>query len=227
MEQNKAIIARNISKKFRFPVETTLLKEISLEVGMGESVAITGSSGEGKTTLLQILATLEAPTSGFLEIDGEIVSDKNINRLRNEKIGIIFQSYHLIEDETVVENVLLPARLARRSTRKGSVDYERAIELLRMVNLLGRSNFYAGLLSGGEKQRVAIARAFLNRPKVLLADEPSGNLDETHAAMIYDLLLNMADSRKTALVVVTHDLSFAARCQRRYNLVAGDLFKEK
>ncbi len=209
--------AKNISKVFKTPTSTTVLKEISLEVGLGETVAITGKSGEGKTTLLHILGTLEPPTSGEISICEEIASPSNWTRLRRERIGFIFQAYNLLEEYTVLENVLMPAKIAKRERTA------RALELLEEVGLSHRAHFSAKLLSGGERQRAAIARAFLNDPDLILADEPSGNLDHDHSKMIYDLLLRGAKKRNKALVVVTHDGELAALCQRNYSLQGGKL----
>ncbi|HEX2579414.1 MAG TPA: ABC transporter ATP-binding protein [Rhabdochlamydiaceae bacterium] len=210
--------AQNISKKFKTPTEVTILNNISLEVSSGETVAIMGKSGEGKTTLLHILGTLEPATSGSIEICGIVASPSNWNTLRNQKIGFIFQAYNLLEDYTVLENVLMPAKIAGHDTPN-----QRALELLEEVGLAHRAHFPAKLLSGGEKQRVAIARAFLNDPALILADEPSGNLDHAHSTIIYNLLLGAAQKRGKALVVVTHDRELAALCQKTYFLMDGGL----
>ena len=205
--------ATKISKSFKTPVVVRVLGEISLEVDAGETVAITGKSGEGKTTLLHILGTLETPTTGEVEICGEKASAK----LRNEQIGFIFQAYNLLEEYTVLENVLMPAKIGKKEKRK------EALALLEEVGLSHRLHFPAKLLSGGEKQRVALARAFLNDPALILADEPSGNLDHANSHMIYDLLLNAAKKRNKALVVVTHDQELASLCQKHYSLMDGKL----
>jgi lipoprotein-releasing system ATP-binding protein len=214
------LIANNISKTFKSPISVSVLKNISLEIKAGETVAITGKSGEGKTTLLHILGTLEPPTEGTLEICGLPASSSNWNLLRNQKIGFIFQAYNLLEDYTVLENVLMPAKIGNRLN---SAAHLRAMELLEEVGLSHRADFPAKLLSGGEKQRAAIARAFLNDPALILADEPSGNLDHAHSTIIYNLLLGAAQRRGKALIVVTHDQELAALCQKTYSLMDGHL----
>lgn len=213
--------AKNISKKFKSPIEVTILNNISLEVHAGETVAIMGKSGEGKTTLLHILGTLEPATEGSLEICGIAVSPSNWNELRNQKIGFIFQAYNLLEDYTVLENVVMPAKIANQDTRPGSIAHQRALELLQEVGLSHRADFPAKLLSGGEKQRAAIARAFLNDPALILADEPSGNLDHANSTIIYNLLLGAAQKRGKALIVVTHDRELAGLCKKTYSLMDG------
>ncbi len=215
--------AKNISKSFKSPIDVTILKDITLEIKAGETIAITGKSGEGKTTLLHILGTLEAPTNGTLEICGTLASSSTWNHLRNQKIGFIFQAYNLLEDYTVLENILMPAKIAHQDTRPGSASHTRALELLQEVGLSHRADFPAKLLSGGEKQRAAIARAFLNDPALILADEPSGNLDHAHSTIIYNLLLSAAQKRGKALIVVTHDRELAALCQKTYSLMDGVL----
>lgn len=213
--------AKNISKSFKSPTEVTILKNISLEIQAGETVAIMGKSGEGKTTLLHILGTLEPATEGTLEICGLAANSSNWNYLRNQKIGFIFQAYNLLEDYTVLENILMPAKIAIQDTRPGSPAHQRALELLKDVGLEHRADFPAKLLSGGEKQRAAIARAFLNDPALILADEPSGNLDHANSTIIYNLLLSAAQKRGKALIVVTHDRELAALCQKTYSLLDG------
>ena len=213
--------AKKISKSFKSPTDVTILKDISLEVKAGETIAIMGKSGEGKTTLLHILGTLEPASEGSLEICGLEATRDNWNFLRNQKIGFIFQAYNLLEDYTVLENILMPAKIAHQDTRPGSPAHQRALELLQEVGLSHRVNFPAKLLSGGEKQRAAIARAFLNDPALILADEPSGNLDHANSTVIYNLLLEAAQKRNKALIVVTHDRELAALCKKTYFLLDG------
>lgn len=215
--------ARNLSKSFKTPTPTTILKEISLDVFAGQTVAITGKSGEGKTTLLHILGTLETPTSGTLEISGIPSHPSTWSLLRNQKIGFVFQTYNLLEDYTVLENTLMPAKIRGDNTSPDSPAYHRALALLEEVGLSHRIDFPSKLLSGGEKQRVAIARAFENDPDLILADEPSGNLDQAHSRLIYNLLLKAASERGKALIVVTHDLELAALCKHHYALMNGEL----
>ncbi len=215
--------ASKISKSFKNPINVTVLKNISLQIKAGETVAITGKSGEGKTTLLHILGTLEPPTEGTLEICGLPANASNCSRLRNQHIGFIFQAYNLLEDYTVLDNVLMPAKIGNQNVLPGSPSHKRALELLEEVGLSRRANFPAKLLSGGEKQRAAIARAFQSDPALILADEPSGNLDHAHSTIIYNLLLGAAQKRGKALIVVTHDQELAALCQKTYSLMDGEL----
>ncbi|MDP1880549.1 MAG: ABC transporter ATP-binding protein [Parachlamydiaceae bacterium] len=214
--------AKNISKNFKYPSEFTLFNDISLDVLAGESVAIVGRSGEGKSTLLQIFGTLEDATSGILAVEGIEVTRSNRAHIRNEKIGFVFQSFHLLEDYTALENVLMPAKIAGKSLKKDSAAYKRGWELLKMVGLEERAHFHTKLLSGGEKQRVALARAMCNDPSLILADEPSGNLDHQTAELIHDILLNFAVFNK-GLLIVTHDRELARLCTRQYELKSGQL----
>lgn len=203
--------ASHITKSYP---KVKVLSDISLNAHSGESIAISGRSGEGKTTLLHILGTLEEPDSGGIEIGGEKLTRSNASRLRNQQIGFVFQAYNLLEDFTALENVLMPARIARLSPSR-----KRGLELLELVGLQDRADFPARLLSGGERQRAAIARALCNDPALILADEPSGNLDRANAKKIGDLLLSL---RKT-LILVTHDPDLASLCHKRYTLQDGKL----
>lgn len=214
---------KGLHKTFFHPARVTILKNLDLEVQHGETVAIMGRSGEGKSTLLQILGTLESPCSGELTIDGELVTAFNRNGIRNRKLAFIFQSFHLLEDYTALENVLMPARIGRQATAAGTHAYERACSLLEHVGLAERMKFNTKLLSGGEKQRVAIARALCNDPDLILADEPSGNLDRHTAHHIHELLLNFAAVNRKTLIVVTHDPQLAQLCHTRYQLSEGTL----
>lgn len=216
--------AEKISKTFFKPSKTTLLKGIDLRLMPGESIAIVGRSGEGKSTLLQILGTLENFCEGSLYLCGEKVGSHNKVRLRNKEIGFVFQSFHLMEDYTVLENVLMPARIAREPIHKGSASFERAQELLKKVGLSQRADYATNLLSGGEKQRVALARAMCNDPSLLLADEPSGNLDKETASLIHEILLNFGSQKGKGVLLVTHHLELASMCSHRYDLREGLLF---
>lgn len=215
--------AKNISKAFYHPSAVHILKDVCLKVCAGDSIAIVGRSGEGKSTLLQILGTLEEPCQGVLSIAGEPVQAGNRSRLRNTKIGFVFQSFHLLEDYTALENVLMPARIAREPTGKGSTAEERALMLLDKVGLADRAYFHTKLLSGGEKQRVALARAMCNDPSLILADEPSGNLDSQTAQLIHDILLDFTQHQQKALILVTHDRELAQLCSQQYELRHGHL----
>ncbi len=215
--------AKQITKKFLTPAPIEVLKGIDLEVHRGESIAIVGKSGEGKSTLLHILGTLERPSSGALEICGQNTAEAPLPDLRNQHIGFIFQSYNLLDDYTVLDNVLMPAQIARKPTHKGSVAYLRALNLLEIVGLKDRANFFAKLLSGGEKQRTAIARSLCNDPDLILADEPSGNLDHAHSQEVHSLLIGLARDFNKSLIVVTHDKEFSSLCGKTLLLKDGNL----
>lgn len=221
MMHRPLIEAQKISKAFYYPKTISILKEISLQVLEGESVAIVGRSGEGKSTLLQILGTLEEPCGGSLFVQGEKVTSGNRALLRNKKIGFVFQSFHLLEDYTALENVMMPMRIARQSSGRGSAAEKRALSLLEEVGLKERAHYHTKLLSGGEKQRVALARAMCNDPCLILADEPSGNLDRQTADIIHGILLNFAKQPAKALLMVTHDRELAGLCSRQYVLRNG------
>jgi lipoprotein-releasing system ATP-binding protein len=217
------IIAEKISKSFFDPEQLDVLKDISLTLHPGQSIAICGRSGEGKTTLLQILGTLEEPDHGRVVINGTQANRRNAARLRSQSIGFIFQSFNLLEDFTVLDNVLMPARIIRQPIHSQSEAYHDAINRLRRIGLLDRLHSPAKLLSGGERQRVAIARALCNSPSLIIADEPSGNLDRSNAIRIGDLLLECVHDQKKGLILATHDLDLAALCQKRYLLQGGKL----
>lgn len=220
------LVAKQLSKTFFSHQPLTILEDISLRVCSGQTIAIIGESGAGKTTLLHLLGTLESLTTGHLIICGIPSQASNWSLLRNQKIGFIFQSYNLLEDYTVLENVLIPAKVGRKDVSVHSTLYQKALHLLEEVKLSHRVFFPARYLSGGEKQRVAIARAFLNDPELILADEPSGNLDHSHSSIIYDLLLSAAHKRNKALIVVTHDKKLASRCQKTYSLANKKLVED-
>lgn len=216
----KILSARKVGKSFTHPALVEVLRSVDLEVEKGETVAIIGASGEGKSTLLQILGTLETPTGGELEILGESMRRANLPRFRNNHIGFVFQSFHLLDDSSALDNVLLPATIGRRG---GAGPRKRARALLERVGLAHRADFPVKLLSGGEKQRVAIARALCNDPDILFADEPSGNLDHETSAAIHDLLLDCVAQEGKSLIVVTHDMALAERCDKMYQLRNGEL----
>lgn len=222
-EKSIILHAKKLNKAFHYPTKIQILKNLDLEVQTGQTIAIMGRSGEGKSTLLQILGTLESPCAGSLEIGGQLVSRFNKSDIRNQKLGFIFQSFHLLEDYTTLENVLIPARIARKNISPGQKAYARACHLLRHVGLEGRMHFNTKLLSGGEKQRVAIARALCNDPDIILADEPSGNLDRQTSRHIHELLLDLSEAHGKTLIIVTHDPDLAEMCSLRYHLIDGQL----
>lgn len=216
------LTAKNLKKTFSQPARCEILKDVSLTVHEGETVAIMGPSGVGKSTLLHILGTLDNPSSGTLEIAGrDALGDAN-TLLRNEHIGFIFQNYNLLDEYSVLDNVLMPAKIGRKGDQE-----ESAKHLLEKVDLCEHINHLAKLLSGGEKQRVAIARALCNNPDLILADEPSGNLDDANSARIHDLLISSAKEMGKALIVVTHNFELAKQCDLVYTLHDGHLTLDK
>jgi putative ABC transport system ATP-binding protein len=198
-----------------------VLKNVSLTISRGEAVGLVGPSGSGKSTLLMTLAGLERPDSGQVAVDGHDItalSEDALARFRGEKIGIVFQSFQLIPTMTALENVAVPLELAGRADA-----FERAEAELAMVGLGDRLSHYPAQLSGGEQQRVALARALAPDPVILVADEPTGNLDFETGAAIIDLILAQKSKRNATLVLVTHDASLAARCDRTIRLRSGSL----
>jgi putative ABC transport system ATP-binding protein len=200
--------------------ELKILEGVELTVNPGESIAIVGASGSGKTTLLGLLAGLDTATSGHIELAGtslDSLDEEQRAGLRAEHVGFVFQSFHLLPALTAEENVSLPLELS------GNVDRQRVARVLQDVELTPRRRHYPRQLSGGEQQRVALARAFVTRPRILFADEPTGNLDQATGQHIIDLLFSMNREYGTTLVLVTHDLSLAGRCGRIYRLDNGRL----
>ena len=208
---NPIIKASGIHKSFG---TLEVLKGVDLSVDQAEVVAIVGASGAGKSTLLQILGTLSTPDSGSLEIDGTSVLELRPSQLadfRNRRIGFVFQAHHLLPEFTALENVMIPALIGGSSRSQAR---ERALELLDTVGLSGRTSHKSSQLSGGEQQRVAIARALVNRPAILFADEPSGNLDSATKEEVHSLFFSLREQLGQTLVIVTHDNSLAQRCDR-------------
>jgi putative ABC transport system ATP-binding protein len=214
--------AESLTKKVISPEgELTILDSVSFDVARGESAAIVGPSGAGKSTLLALLAGLDEPTSGRVSLNGvELTALDEDGRagVRNREVGFIFQSFHLLPSLTAIENVLLPLELSATPNAK-----ERAREALVRVGLEPRLRHYPRQLSGGEKQRVAIARAFVGAPSLLFADEPTGNLDNNTGERILNLLFELNAAAGTTLVLVTHDLDAADRCDKLIELVGGRL----
>lgn len=198
-----------------------VLKGVSLDVAQGEVVSIVGASGAGKTTLLQIIGTLSRPDGGRVEIDGRDVSalgDRALSQFRNERIGFVFQFHHLLAEFTAFENVCIPGLIGRRP--RADVE-RRAAELLDMMGLAARRDHKPGQLSGGEQQRVAIARALVNSPAVLLADEPSGNLDSHTRDEIHRLFFDLRERLGQTVVIVTHDENLATMADRKITMSDG------
>ena len=214
----------NISKTFQTDkIETIALSEINLEVNTGEFVSIMGPSGCGKSTLLNIMGLLDEPTQGQIEVDSKVIDsykDKAITGLRNQKIGFIFQSFHLISDLRVIDNVELPLLYRKISAKERK---RLALEALEKVGLKARTYHYPTQLSGGQQQRVAIARAIVGKPELLLADEPTGNLDSHMGDEIMQLLENLHKQDKATIVMVTHDEEMAKRTQRTIRVFDGQL----
>ena len=212
--------AQKIAKTFTHPAPLELFCDISLKVAQGQSVAIVGRSGEGKTTLLHILGTLDTPTSGRLEVSGTEVTLHNSHLLRNQHIGFVFQAFHLLDDATVLENLLLPLAIARANLKQC---LPKALDLLKRLGLYERRALHALKLSGGEKQRLAIGRAFISNPDIILADEPTGNLDHQTAEEIQALLFDWVKDIQKAMICVTHSQALAKRCDATYLLESGTL----
>ncbi|MCX7513758.1 ABC transporter ATP-binding protein [Frateuria hangzhouensis] len=212
--------ARDVSKTVRGPEGTLdILADVTLAVHAGESFAIVGASGSGKTTLLGLLAGLDTPTTGSVRLDGhalEAIDEEARADLRRQLVGFVFQSFHLLPALTAEENVMLPLELEGRDDARA-----RAREALTAVGLDTRRRHYPAQLSGGEQQRVAIARAFVHGPRVLFADEPTGNLDQRTGRHVADLLFALNRDHRTTLVLVTHDATLAARCARGVELMEG------
>lgn len=208
----------NINKSYG---DIRVLKDVSLTIGNGEVVAITGPSGAGKTTLLQIMGTLDSPDSGILSFDDVEVTrlrDKELSRFRNRSIGFVFQSHQLLPEFTLLENVMMPALIGGRSHKDAK---ERAGNLLADVGLEHRMDHKPSELSGGENQRGAVARALMNNPGVVLADEPTGNLDSATSAELRDLFFKIRDKYGSTFVIVTHDERLAQRCDRIFHITDG------
>ncbi len=211
---------KNITKTVRSGSDDlTILDDVSLEIPDGQFIALTGASGSGKSTLLGLIAGLDAPSSGGIFIDGSEItrmSEDGLAGLRSEKIGFVFQSFHLIPSLTAFENILIPMEIRGQKDAKS-----RAMQLLEEVDLTNRGHHYPAELSGGEQQRVAIARAFANQPTILLADEPTGNLDSKNGQHIFELMTNLHKQNDVTLVLVTHDHALASKAQRQIVLKDG------
>jgi lipoprotein-releasing system ATP-binding protein len=220
--------AVEVTRSFRLGGEAVpVLRGVSFALEPGEALAVTGPSGSGKSTLLHVLGTLDAPDSGRVEIDGRDPSglaEPELARFRNRAVGFVFQEHYLLPQYTVLENVLLPA-LAFPGDRAAAS--ARARELVERVGLGHRLRHRPAELSGGERQRVAVARALVNRPGLLLCDEPTGSLDRESAAAVVELLFELHRAERAALVVVTHDEALAARFGRRGRLADGRLVEER
>lgn len=222
--QNTVLLAENIHREFKTANSVLpVLRGINLTLEKGETAAITGASGVGKSTLLHILGGLDRPTSGRVRISDlalEGKSETELARFRNKKVGFVFQFHYLLEDFSALENVMVPMFLAGADKRSAR---ERAERILGRVGLIDRAAHRPHQLSGGEQQRVAVARALANDPEILLADEPSGNLDTATGNRLHDLMFELNEDRKTSLVIATHNRELASRCQREFRMADGKL----
>lgn len=219
------IIAKNISKWYD---DLQVLKDVSIEISEGEIISIVGASGAGKSTLLQILGTLDVPTDiiknqSIVEIDGQNVlsmNDKNLSKFRNLNLGFIFQFHQLLPEFTALENICIPAFIAKKNKHETETE---AKKLLEYLGLSHRINHKPAELSGGEQQRVAVARALINKPKIIFADEPSGNLDTASAENLHQLFFNLRDQFGQTFVIVTHNDDFANMADRKLTMKDGKI----
>ncbi|MEE8460502.1 MAG: ABC transporter ATP-binding protein [Acidobacteriota bacterium] len=222
MIETSVLRAEHLTKTYRSGERTlTVLRDVSFTVPEGSRCAIVGPSGSGKTTLLGLCAGLDRPTSGSVALNGVALNDLNedeLAQIRNQHVGFVFQTFQLISTLTALENVVVPLELRGESGVR-----RQATELLNQVGLGDRLDHYPAQLSGGEQQRVSLARAFINQPKILFADEPTGNLDGETAEKVSDLLFELNEAAGTTLVLVTHNLELAQRTQRIITLKAGSI----
>ncbi|MGE5085342.1 MAG: ABC transporter ATP-binding protein [Bacillota bacterium] len=224
-DANIFLSAKNIHKSYSHAEgELEILRGVSLDIRQGEALAILGASGAGKSTLLQIMGTLDRPTQGEVLCEGRdllAMNDEELSKFRNSEMGFVFQFHHLLGEFTALENVMIPCRVAGESAKEAK---EKALDLLNFMGLAERAEHYPNQLSGGELQRVAIARALVRKPKILFADEPTGNLDSNTSIKIQELFFRLKEEMKLALVIVTHDLTFATRFPKVYRMKDGQWF---
>lgn len=225
--KGKAIVAKDITKVYQMgQVQVHALRGVSLEIKHGEVVSIMGPSGSGKSTLMNIIGCLDRPTSGDYLLDNKLVSnltDDQLAAIRNQKIGFVFQNYNLLARSSALINVELPMRYADTNANRR----EKAVEVLEAVGLQDRMNHKPMELSGGQQQRVALARALINNPTIILADEPTGNLDSKSGTEILELLLKLNKDYGTTLIIVTHDLNIASQTERIISLYDGKVVEKK
>ena len=218
------LICKNLNKSYSDGNNSIdILSNINLNISSGETVAITGASGSGKSTLLHILSTLDNADSGEINLDGHLISgldDNKLSKIRLTKIGFIYQFHHLIKELSVKENISLPLYIAKKS----NTDIEKIVnEVIDQVDMTKRKDFQLDKLSGGERQRVAIARSIVNNPKIIFADEPTGNLDKKNANNIFSLLNVLVKNNKSSLIMATHDLDIALKLNRNLKIDNGQL----
>ncbi|CAG5081912.1 ABC transporter ATP-binding protein [Parvicella tangerina] len=219
---------KNINKHFRKPVNFHVLKDISLWVDKGEFVSVMGKSGCGKSTLLYILSTMDTDYEGELFLNDELISDKTheeLARIRNEMIGFVFQFHYLLPEFTVLENVMLPAeKLGFKSRKQIEAD---GMEKLALLGIENQAHKKANMLSGGQKQRVSIARALINDPKIIMGDEPTGNLDSKNSDNVFEIFKELNEKQDLSLLIVTHDQDFAKKTDRTILMEDGRIIKHK
>ena len=224
---NKVIELKNVNKIYKTKAEEIhILKNINLSFSKGNFVSIQGKSGSGKTTLLNILGLLDVPTNGDMLIDDKLINykdEKIKNRIRNEKMGFVFQFHYLLNEFTALENVMMPALINKKFNKKEV--REKAMELLKLVGLSERVKHKPLELSGGEKQRVAIARSMINDPEIILADEPTGNLDTETSLVINNLFKKINEEKKQSIIIVTHSLELANLAEYKYKIEKGEFNK--
>lgn len=224
---NKVIELKNVNKIYKTKAEEIhILKNVNLSFSKGNFVSIQGKSGSGKTTLLNILGLLDVPTNGDMLIDDKIINykdEKIKNKIRNEKMGFVFQFHYLLNEFTALENVMMPALINKKFNRKEV--REKAMELLELVGLSKRVKHKPLELSGGEKQRVAIARSMINDPEIILADEPTGNLDTETSLVINNLFKKINEEKKQSIIIVTHSLELANLAEYKYKIEKGEFNK--
>lgn len=225
--KNNIIEIKDLEKTYVSKGESlTVLKDLSFSIEEGTRTAIVGSSGNGKSTLLNIISGIDTATSGFVKVGKYELSkmtEKDLCKYRSEFIGLVFQFHYLLKDFTALENIFLPAYMAGKNKK---IAMEKAESLLREIGLYGRKNHLPSELSGGERQRVAVARSLINDPKIILADEPTGNLDPENAALISDLLYGVSEKYNKTLVIVTHDIEVAKKAQIIYRLQDKQILQE-
>ncbi|MCC6384166.1 MAG: ABC transporter ATP-binding protein [Bacteroidia bacterium] len=222
------IKTHNLVKYFNDPVLFKVIKNISFEITKGEFVSVIGKSGSGKSTLLYILATMDSDYQGELLIEGETVSDKTEKErayIRNKKIGFVFQFHYLLNEFSVLRNVMLPALKA--GEREIDEIEQKAFEKLKLLGMESHANKKPHQLSGGEKQRVAIARSLINDPLIIMADEPTGNLDKHNSEIVFEIFGNLASAFNQTLLIVTHDIEFASRTHRIIELEDGRILFDR
>ena len=222
------ISLQNVSKIYSLGEDiVNAVVDINLEIKQKEFIGILGSSGSGKSTLMHIIGLLELPTSGKIILDGKDISkltDAELSKIRNKTVGFVFQSFNLINRFTVLENVLLPTKYSKERTPQDFT--EKAMELLKRFGILERRNFYPNKISGGQQQRVAIARALIKNPKIILADEPTGNLDSKTGDEILDILKNLNKEFGVTVILVTHEHDIAAKTKRQIYIKDGKVVEK-